>query len=90
MILGTAAYMAPEFEIYVQPFPKASGGKWMISKGGGTEPRWSRDGRELFYFSGQTLMGLPIRLQPTFSSGAPTALFDAPVLANYTNDGHRC
>jgi len=77
------------FEIYVQPFPNASGGKWMISNGGGTEPRWSRDGKELFYFSGQSLMAVPILLRPTFSSGAATALFDAPVLANYTNDGHR-
>ena len=61
----------------------------MVLNGGGAEPRWNRDGKELFYFSGQTLMAVPIRLQPTFSSGAATALFDAPVLANYANDGHR-
>ncbi|NOT25543.1 MAG: protein kinase [Acidobacteria bacterium] len=77
------------FEIYVQPFPNAVDGKWMISNGGGSEPRWSRDGRELYYFSGQTLMAVPVRLQPTFSSGAAVALFTAPVLSNYTNDGHR-
>ena len=38
------------FDIYVQPFPDASQGKWMVSSGGGVEPRWSRDGNELFYF----------------------------------------
>jgi Tol biopolymer transport system component len=77
------------WEIYVQPFPDASGGKWLVSNGGGVEPRWNRDGTELFYFSGQTLMAVPIRLQPTFSSGAPARLFDAPILPGYTADSHR-
>ena len=77
------------FEIYVQPFPHASDGKWMVSSGGGVEPRWSPDGKELFYFSGQTLMAAPVRLQPTFSAGAPRKLFDAPVRPGYTQDSHR-
>ena len=77
------------WEIYVQPFPNASEGKWMVSSGGGVEPRWSRDGKELFYFSGQTLMAVPISVRPTFSSGAPAALFDAPVQTGYTSDSHR-
>jgi Tol biopolymer transport system component len=77
------------FEIYVQPFPNASEGKWMISNGGGVEPRWSRDGKELFYFAGQTLMRVPVTLQPTFSAGPPTALFEAPIQPGYTADSHR-
>ena len=77
------------FEIYVQPFPDAAGGKWLVSNGGGVEPRWSRDGKELFYFSGQTLMAVPVNLQPTFSNGAPVALFDAPIQPGYTSDSHR-
>jgi Tol biopolymer transport system component len=77
------------FEIYVQPFPNAADGKWMISNGGGVEPRWSRDGKELFYFAGQTLMRVPVTLQPTFSAGTPTALFDAPILPGYSQDSHR-
>ena len=77
------------WEIYVQPFPNAADGKWMVSSGGGVEPRWSRDGKELFYFSGQTLMAVPVSLTPTFSNGAPAALFDAPVQAGYTSDSHR-
>ncbi|MGH9256300.1 MAG: TolB family protein [Vicinamibacterales bacterium] len=36
------------FEVYVQPFPEA-GGKWQISSVGGTQPRWRRDGKELYY-----------------------------------------
>jgi serine/threonine protein kinase len=45
------AYQSNEcsnYEIYVRPFP-GPGGKWQISTGGGQYPRWSRDGKELFY-----------------------------------------
>jgi serine/threonine-protein kinase len=50
------AYSSDEtgrFEIYVMPFSlgKAAGGKWQISNGGGWSPRWSGNGRELFYQS---------------------------------------
>ena len=37
-------------EIYVAPFP-GPGGKWQISTGGGSSPRWRRDGTEIFYLS---------------------------------------
>jgi Tol biopolymer transport system component len=77
------------FEIYVQPFPDASQGKWMVSSGGGVEPRWSRDGRELFYFSGQALMAVSVSLTPTLSLGTPVKLFDAAIQAGYVNDSHR-
>lgn len=74
------------FEIYVQPFPDASKGKWMVSSGGGTEPRWSRDGKELFYLAGQALMAVPVSLTPTFSTATPVKLFETPVQSGYTNE----
>jgi eukaryotic-like serine/threonine-protein kinase len=74
------------FDIYVQPFPDATQGKWMVSSGGGTEPRWSRDGKELFYLAGQTLMAVPVTLSPTFSLGPPVKLFDTVVQSGYTNE----
>jgi serine/threonine protein kinase/Tol biopolymer transport system component len=37
-------------EIYVVPFLHGSG-KWEVSTGGGTWPRWRHDGKELFYLS---------------------------------------
>jgi len=61
----------------------------MIPSGGGVEPRWSRDGQELFFFSGQTLMAVPVSVRPTFSHGEPVPLFDAPIQAGYTSDSHR-
>ncbi len=36
------------YEVYVRPFP-GPGGKWQISTGGGVLPKWSRNGKELFY-----------------------------------------
>jgi serine/threonine-protein kinase len=36
-------------EVYVRPFPAASGGRWQISTGGGIYALWSDNGRELFY-----------------------------------------
>jgi len=45
------AYQSDEsgsLQVYVRPFP-GPGGKWQISTGGGVIPKWSRNGKELFY-----------------------------------------
>jgi len=39
-----------KWEIYVTSFPDARG-KWQVSTGGGEQPRWRSDGKELFYLS---------------------------------------
>ncbi|MBZ5625674.1 MAG: hypothetical protein LAQ69_44330 [Acidobacteriia bacterium] len=63
-------------EVYVQSFPVGSG-KFLISSGGGTQPRWRRDGKELFYLAANgKLMSVEVTTTPTFSHGAPKALFD--------------
>jgi dipeptidyl aminopeptidase/acylaminoacyl peptidase len=68
-------------QIYVQTVP-ASGAKWRISAGGGTQPRWRRDGKELFYVSGdQKLTAVAVKTggtpsAPSFEAGAPQPLFD--------------
>ena len=44
-------------EVYVIPFPpSSSGGKWIVSRGGGVQPRWARNGKELFYISPDNTM----------------------------------
>jgi WD40 repeat protein len=78
------AYMSDESgksEIYVRPFPAASGGKWMVSKGGGNQPIWRRDGKELFYISADSkLMAVEVAAASgTFQAGIPKALFAAPI-----------
>jgi Tol biopolymer transport system component len=66
------------YEIYIRTFPEA-GGKWQISAAGGVQPRWRRDGHELFYVAPDTrLMAVPIRLAPdthTLDAGTPVPLF---------------
>ena len=40
------------YEVDVRPFPvTAAGGKWQISSGGGREPVWSHDGKNLFFLT---------------------------------------
>jgi eukaryotic-like serine/threonine-protein kinase len=71
------AYVSDESghdEIYVQPYP-GSGGKWQISTEGGTEPIWNRNGKELFYRSGDKMMAVDIATQPSFGAGKPHMLF---------------
>jgi serine/threonine protein kinase/Tol biopolymer transport system component len=66
-------------EVYVQSFPPA-GGKWQISTGGGSQPHWRRDGKELFYVSpDRKLMAVSIKLDGGFSSGSPAALFQTEI-----------
>jgi serine/threonine-protein kinase len=64
-------------DVYVQPFP-GPGGKWQISAGGGFEPIWSRNGRELFYRIGDKMMAVDIETTPTFRAGTPRMLFEQP------------
>jgi Tol biopolymer transport system component len=66
-------------EIYVQPFPR-SAGKWRVSTGGGMEPRWRRDGKELYYLAPDgALMTVPANATSTFQSGTPRRLFQTRV-----------
>ena len=54
-------------------------GKWLISKGGGTDPRWRGDGKELFYVASDgKLMSVDISAKPVFEAGAPRPLFQLP------------
>jgi serine/threonine-protein kinase len=66
-------------DVLVQAFP-ASGGRSQISSDGGTEPVWSRDGRELFYVNGDKMMAVEITTTPVFRAGAPRLLFEGRYL----------
>jgi Tol biopolymer transport system component len=62
-------------EIYVQPFP-AGGTPYKVSEGGAAQPRWSADGRELFFVTrsgaDHVLWGAAVRtLQPSSPGGRP-------------------
>jgi serine/threonine protein kinase len=66
-----------KWEIYVTSFPEARG-KWQVSTGGGEQPRWRGDGKELFYLSSDgKMMAAPVRTGANFDAGTPVALFQA-------------
>ena len=65
-------------EVYVQSFPTGRG-KWQISRDGGAQPMWSRDGRELFYTSGNRMMVVPVEAGATFEPGTARVLFEIPL-----------
>jgi Tol biopolymer transport system component len=72
------AYSSDEsgaFEVYVQAFLDG-GSKRVVSRGGGAEPRWRVDGRELFYVSAdRRLMSVPTTMGSAFEAGKPGVLF---------------
>ena len=57
-------------EIHVRAFPDAaSGGNWKISSGGGQRPRWSADGRTIYYHSADATMVRATKVTPGPSFG---------------------
>jgi dipeptidyl aminopeptidase/acylaminoacyl peptidase len=66
-------------EIYVQTFPEP-GGKWQVSNGGGSDPSWRGDGKELYYRSAdQKLMSVEVRGGAEFQAGVPQVLYSIRV-----------
>jgi Tol biopolymer transport system component len=73
------AYQSNEtgrYEIYVRPFA-GRGEPFPISTAGGVYPRWSRDGKELYYIAPDAkMMAVPIRATAgTIEAAAPATLF---------------
>jgi hypothetical protein len=78
-------------EVYVQEFPSGSS-KRTVSTNGGRWPRWRRDGRELFYISGDgTLTAVTIQAAGTLEVGLPVPLFRTGATRQYdvAPDGQR-
>ncbi len=77
-----AAYCSDESgtrETYVREFPSGSR-RWQISENGGCQPRWSHDGKELFYVEGDTLVAVDVTSGPDFRIGPSERLFSDPKL----------
>ena len=64
-------------EAFLQGFP--SGPRVQVSTAGGVQPRWRRDGRELYFIAGQDLMAVSIgTTDPLKHIGLPVVLFRMP------------
>jgi eukaryotic-like serine/threonine-protein kinase len=72
-------------EVYVRPFPEVGKGKWQVSTGGGADPLWSPDGRELFYRTLDSVFAVDVQTEPTFKNGKPKPLFQG---AYFVDAGH--
>jgi eukaryotic-like serine/threonine-protein kinase len=75
-------------EIYVQPFPP-TGGKWQISSDSGRQPKWRRDGAELFFLSeAKQVMAVDVKPGATFEAGTPRALFAVDVNLSFQRNNY--
>ena len=74
-------------EIYVRPFPAVDQGRWQVSTAGGLGPRWSKDGRELYFFATRTagsnialtLMAAKVQPAATFLTASPEVVAQMPL-----------
>ena len=87
-------------EVYVRAFTAdfsggsaGTGESVLVSRGGGSEPRWRGDGREIYYLAPDgKMMAVSVDAGSTFTAGAPSALFQTPpgaLLGDVSADGTR-
>jgi len=74
--LAYASDESGRWEVFVRPYP-GPGGRVQVSSEGGLEPRWSGDGRKLFYRTSSTMMEVPVQRDgDLLSFGRPQPLFE--------------
>ena len=80
----------------MHPYPNVEAGTWRVSLGGGLDPRWGADGRELFYRDRETgsVMVVTVVTEPAFLPGEPEILFSGDYIATASSydvsfDGQR-
>jgi Tol biopolymer transport system component len=72
-------------EVYVRSFPRAdAAGMWKVSAAGGSRPRWSGDGRTIYYHAmdGKTIRAVHVTPGPKFGVGASEVVMTVPDLGN--------
>ena len=74
-----------EGRIYIRPFPEGDTAI-AVSIGPGTQPVWSRDGRELFYRTGTQMLSVAVHSNEDAPVGEPVELFKSP-LFDPSNNG---
>jgi Tol biopolymer transport system component len=83
--LAHVSYETGAAEVYVRAFP-GPGPRYLVSAGGGSEPRWAPDGRRLFYRSGRAMIAAHVSTVPRFTVTGRDVLFEG----NYiTSAAHR-
>ena len=84
--LAYVSNQSSQFEVYVQPL-HGPGRRWQISSGGGSDPKWRADEREIFYIARDgRLMAVDLGARGEMEPGTPHALFplhDVAVVAPF-------
>jgi Tol biopolymer transport system component len=77
--IAYTSFESNRMEVYVRAFP-AGAGQWQVSTSGGGDPRWRRDGKELFYIAANgILMTVAVESGRVFTPGIPQPLFDTRI-----------
>jgi hypothetical protein len=63
--------------VYLQSYP-SPGTRHTVSTDGGTEPVWARDGRELYYRTGDKMLAVAVGYSPALTLGQTRVLFESP------------
>jgi len=67
-----------QYQVYVRPFPDVDRERRQVSSAGGSEPRWSRNGQELFYVAGDgALVSVQVGSAATWDPGPTVTLIKA-------------
>ena len=61
-------------EIFLKRFPQGDG-RWQVTVGGGTWPKWSRQGDKIYYAQGDTVMEVDVAAGPEPHLGVPREIF---------------
>jgi serine/threonine-protein kinase len=73
-------------EVYVRPYP-GPGGEWPISRDGGREPVWPRNGESLYYRQGSNLMAVPVQTGEEVVAGEPRLVVSGGYQIEFTASG---
>jgi serine/threonine protein kinase/Tol biopolymer transport system component len=71
------------WEVFVEPFP-GTGARSQVSRDGGSQPVWRRDGAELFFIAPDgKIMSVEVSPASTFSTTLPKPLFQTRIRPTY-------
>jgi serine/threonine-protein kinase len=85
--MAYASNESGEIQIYVRPFPEVnSGGPWMVSTGGGANPLWSPDGKELFYRVNNDVIAVSVETEQIFKPVKSEILFRGNYVSTTSNN----
>jgi serine/threonine protein kinase/Tol biopolymer transport system component len=71
-------------EVYVRPFPHAASQLFQVSSGGGSNPKWSRDGREVYFVNANAeLVSTSVSSGESFTVNGQRILFPLRGIADW-------